>query len=277
MSDPRSADAAAPSVVVISGASSGIGAALAQAYAARGWRLVLVGRRSSALDATALSCAQEQGLSVLDPSRLRMVCVDLRDVDAWREQAARLLQDWGCPQVVVAAAGISHGVDLSHVQDLAVADDIMRSNWLAALGTLSLFIAPMRARGSGTLVGIASVAGVRGLPGHAAYSASKAALIRSLESLRVELRPSGVRVVTISPGFIDTPMTAGNPFPMPFLIDAPSFARRALRVIDGERAYATIPWPMAWLSKLLHVLPRSLWDRALRTRARKPRLPPPSA
>ncbi len=262
-------------IAVISGASSGIGAALAQAYAARGWRLVLVGRREAALHVTGLLCARAQGLQVADPERLRLLCLDLRDVDAWREQAACLLHDWGCPHLVVAAAGISHGVDLSHVQDLAVADEIMRSNWLAALGTLSPFIAPMRARGSGTLVGIASVAGVRGLPGHAAYSASKAALIHALESLRVELRASGVRVVTISPGFVDTPMTAGNPFPMPFLLDARGFARRAMRAIDAGRAYATIPWQMALLSKLLHVAPRAVWDRALRRRRRKPRQAPP--
>ncbi|WP_297906994.1 SDR family oxidoreductase [Thiomonas sp.] len=263
------------SVAVISGASSGIGAALAQAYAQRGWRVVLVGRRGSALDATAMACAQAQGLQAVDPSRLRLISVDLRDIQAWREHAVRLLRDWGCPQVVVAAAGISHGVDLSHAPDLQVAGEIMHSNWLAALGTLSPFIAPMRARGSGTLAAIASVAGVRGLPGHAAYSASKAALIRSLESLRVELRGSGVRVVTVSPGFIATPMTAGNPFPMPFLLDAQAFARRALRAIDRGSAYATIPWPMAVLSKLMHVLPRGLWDRVARLQGRKPRREPP--
>lgn len=268
-----SARADAP-LAVVSGASSGIGAALAQAYAARGWRVVLVGRRGSALDATALACAQAQGLSVVDPSRLRLISVDLRDTQAWRAHAARLLHDWGCPQVVVAAAGISHGVDLAHAQDLQVAVDVMHSNWLAALGTLSPFIAPMRARGSGTLAAIASVAAVRGLPGHAAYSASKAALVSSMESLRVELHGSGVRVVTVSPGFIATPMTAGNPFPMPFLLDAPAFARRALRAIDRGRAYATIPWPMAWLSKLLHVLPRGVWDRVAGLQGRKPRRPP---
>ncbi len=262
------------SVAVVTGASSGIGAALAQAYAARGWRVVLVGRRGSALDATAMSCAQAQGLQVVDPARLRLISVDLRDTQAWYEQAVRLLQDWGCPQVVVAAAGISHGIDLSHGPDLQVAGEIMHSNWLAALGTLSPFIAPMRARGSGTLAAIASVSGVRGLPGHAAYSASKAALIHSMESLRVELRGSGVRVVTVSPGFIATPMTAGNPFPMPFLLDAPAFARRALRAIDRGRAYATIPWPMAVLSKLLHVLPRWLWDRVAGVHGRKPRRAP---
>ena len=267
----RPDDPGTASVAVITGASSGIGAALAQAYAERGWRLVLVGRRAAALDVVALACARAQGLQFVDPARLRLLVQDLRDLQAWRAHAAQLLRDWGCPQVVVAAAGISHGVDLAHAQDLDAAADIMQVNWLAALGTLSPFIAPMRARGSGTLVGIASVAGVRGVPGHAAYSASKASLVRSLESLRVELRAHGVRVVTISPGFVDTPMTAGNPFPMPFLVHPQRFARRALRAIDRGSRYATIPWPMAVLSKLLHVLPRALWDRVVRHRGRKPR------
>ncbi len=268
--DAWSNPAQAP-LAVISGASSGLGAALARAYAARGWRLVLAGRRAGALDQVAQDCAAEQGLQVVDPSRLRLIELDLRDTEGWRGHSARLLREWGCPQLVIACAGISRGVDLAHAQDLEVAGAIMQTNWLAALGTLSLFIAPMCARGSGTLVGIASVAGVRGLPGHAAYSASKAALITSLESLRVELRPRGVRVLTISPGFVDTPMNAGSPFAMPFLLDSARFARRAMRAIDGGRSYATIPWQMALLSKLLHVLPRAAWDRALRRRPRKPR------
>ncbi len=258
-------------VALITGASSGIGSALAEAYAARGWRVVLVGRRASALDATALACAQRQGLATVDPARLRIVAADIRDTKAWCEQASALIGDWGCPQVVVANAGISHGVDLSHAHDLEVAREVMDTNWLGALGTLAPFVAPMRARGSGSLVGIASVAGVRGLPGHAAYSASKAALIRSLESLRVELRGSGVRVVTISPGYIATPMTSGNPFPMPFLLSPDVFAHRALRAIDAGRAYATIPWPMALVGTLLHIFPRVWYDRLMARQKRKPR------
>lgn len=249
--------------VLITGASSGLGAALARAYAARGQRVVLVGRRADALQATADRC---RGLA-------RVQAVDVRDAARWPEVAQRLLGELGCPQIVIANAGISHGVDLRRAEDLAIAADIMDTNWRAALATLAPFIAPMQQRGQGKLVGIASVAGVRGLPGHAAYSASKAALIRSLESLRVELRGSGVRVVTISPGYVATPMTAGNPFPMPFLLDADTFACRALRAIDAGRAYATIPWQMAVLSKLLHVLPRALYDPVLAGAGRKPRRP----
>ena len=258
-------------IALVTGASSGIGAALARAYAERGWRLVLVGRRADALQDTALACARAQGRPGVDPDRIRVLAADLQQTAAWCEHAGALLHAWGCPQVVVANAGISQGVDLSHQEDLAHAREVMDINWLGALATLSPFIAPMRARGSGALVGIASVAGVRGLPGHAAYSASKAALISSLESLRVELRGSGVKVLTLSPGYIATPMTAGNPFPMPFIIEPDDFARRALRAIDAGRAYATIPWPMAAASKLLHVLPRAWYDPILAGQGRKPR------
>jgi short-subunit dehydrogenase len=266
-------DPSHPPTVLITGASSGIGAALACAYAARGWRLVLVGRRAEALRATAEACAHAQGVQGVHSERIRLITIDLLQTQAWCEQASALVQSWGCPQVVIANAGISHGVDLAHLEDLAAAREVMDSNWLAALATLSPFIAPMRARGNGALVGIASVAGVRGLPGHAAYSASKAALIRSLESLRVELRSTGVKVLTISPGYIATPLTAGNPFPMPFLMQPEAFARGALRAIDRGRAYATIPWPMAVVSKLLHVLPRAWYDPIMARQRRKPRKP----
>ena len=266
-------DTAHPPTALITGASSGIGAALAQAYAAQGWRLVLVGRRADALGATAKACAQAQGLQTVDPMRIRLITLDLLQTEAWREHAGALVQGWGCPQVVIANAGISHGVDLARPEDLAVAREVMDSNWLAALATLAPFIAPMRARGNGTLVGVASVVGVRGLPGHAAYCASKAALIHALESLRVELRDSGVSVVTISPGYVATPLTAGNPFPMPFLLQPDAFARRALRAIAAGRAYATIPWPMAVVSKLLHVLPRAWYDPIMAGQRRKPRKP----
>lgn len=264
---PAAAPAAAP-IALITGASDGIGAALAVEYARRGWRLVLVARRPEALERTAHAC----GLAG-DTQRLRLVACDVRDLDRFRREADALLRDWGCPQVVVANAGISWGVDLSDPGDLDVAIDIMDVNWAAALATLAPFIAPMRRRGSGTLVGIASVAGVRGLPCHAAYCASKAALIRSLESLRVELRAAGVEVVTISPGYVATAMTAGNRFAMPFLLTPQQFAERAVRAIDVGRAYATIPWQMGILGMLLHIVPRAIYDRAVGHWGRKRRKP----
>jgi short-subunit dehydrogenase len=129
----------------------------------------------------------------------------------------------------------------------------------------------MRAQAGGTLVGIASVAGFRGLPGGSAYSASKSAAITYLESLRVELHGSGVAVVTICPGYIRTPMTAANRYPMPFIIDADEAARRFARVIARKRRFAVIPWQMALVSFVLRHLPRWLFDRLFARAPRKAR------
>jgi short-subunit dehydrogenase len=129
----------------------------------------------------------------------------------------------------------------------------------------------MRERGSGTLAGIASVAGLRGLPGAAAYSASKAAAIRYLESLRVELRASGVKVTTICPGYIATPMTKRNPYRMPFLLDADDAARRFARAIDAQKSYAIVPWQMAIVGRLMGLLPNAVYDRLAAKAGRKPR------
>src|SRR5690606_28964863 len=110
---------------------------------------------------------------------------------------------------------------------------------------------PMRQRGSGRLVGIASVAGIRGLPGHGGYCASKAAVISYCESLRGELRGTGVRVVTISPGYVDTPLTRQNRYPMPFLMTPEAFADRAFHTIAAGTSYRVIPWQMGVLAKLM--------------------------
>jgi len=129
----------------------------------------------------------------------------------------------------------------------------------------------MRRRGSGRLVGIASVAGIRGLPGHGAYCASKAAVISYLETLRVECRGSGVQVVTIVPGYVDTPLTRGNRYAMPFMLSAETFAERAGRAIEAGTSYRVIPWQMGVVAKLLRLLPNPVYDRALAGRGRKRR------
>jgi len=123
------------------------------------------------------------------------------------------------------------------------------------------------------LVGIASVAGIRGLPGSEAYSASKAAAIVYLESLRLEMRDSGVKVVTIAPGYVATPMTAHNPYPMPFMLPATEAARRFARAIARGSSYTVIPWQMGVVAKLLRLLPNPLYDRLFARAPRKPRRP----
>jgi short-subunit dehydrogenase len=196
---------------------------------------------------------------------------DVRDADALTQAAADFMSRHGLPDVVIGNAGISRGTLTEHAEDLAVFREVLDTNVLGLLHSFHPFVVPMRTRRAGSLVGIASVAGFRGLPGAAAYSASKAAAIRYLESLRVELRGSGVCVTTICPGYIATPMTARNPYRMPFLIEADDAARRFVRVIDAQRDYAVIPWQMAIVGRLLSILPNALFDRAASKAGRKPR------
>ena len=137
----------------------------------------------------------------------------------------------------------------------------------------SRFSPRCKPRGQGALVGIASVAGFRGLPGSGAYSASKAAAIAYLESLRVEQRGTGVAVLTVCPGYVATPMTERNPYPMPFLLDADEAARRIVRAIDRRKRFYVLPWQMAIGGWLLRILPRPIYDALLARAPRKPRQP----
>ncbi len=247
--------------VFITGASSGIGAALARHYAARGAVLGLVARRPDALTALVASLPGEHAIYI----------GDVADGAAMQAAAADFVARFGLPDVVIANAGVSVGTLTEEADDLPAFERVMRTNLLGMVATFQPFAAPMRARGSGRLVGIASVAGIRGLPGAGAYSASKAAVITYLESLRVELHGSGVRVVTIAPGYIETPMTAVNRYPMPFMLPVDEAARRFVRAIDAGATYTVIPWQMGIVAKLLRALPNRLFDAVFARAGRKPR------
>jgi short-subunit dehydrogenase len=248
-------------LVFLTGASSGIGEALARHYAAQGATLGLVARREDALRSLRDSLA----------CRVETYAADVRDIGALKAAAADFIARHGVPDLVIANAGVSHGTLTEHAADVAVFREILDINVTGMVNTFHPFVAPMRAAGRGTLAGVASVAGYRGLPGAGAYSASKAAAIRYLESLRVELRGSGVRVATVCPGYIATPMTARNPYPMPFIIAADEFARRFARAMAAGKTYAVIPWQMGLVAKLLVMLPNALFDAALARAGRKPR------
>jgi short-subunit dehydrogenase len=247
--------------VFLTGASSGIGEALAREYAARGATLGLVARRDSVL----------ADLAAALPGRHHTYACDVTDRDALIAAARAFDAATGGADVVIANAGISEGVLTEYYEDLEAFRRVMDTNVLAMAHTFHPFVAPMRARRRGTLVGVASVAGIRGLPGSEAYCASKAAAISYCESLRVELRTSGVRVVTLAPGFVRTPLTAKNPYRMPFLMEPADFARRAVDRIDAGTSYAVIPWQMGVVAKLLRVLPNWAFDRLLGNRPYKPR------
>jgi short-subunit dehydrogenase len=248
----------------ITGASSGIGQALAARYAQAGWRLALVARRTGEIE----QWARAQGLA---EDRWRVYGADVSQVESIVAAAQACIAQQGLPDVVIANAGISIGMDTEIRADLEVMARTFATNNIGLAATFHPFIASMRARGSGALAGIASVAGIRGLPGHGAYCSSKAAVISYCETLRGELRGSGVKVVTIVPGYVDTPLTRQNRYGMPFLMKAEDFADAAFRAIGAGRSYRVIPWQMGVVAKLLRLLPDAVFDRVLAGRPRKHR------
>ncbi len=252
-------------LVLITGASSGIGQAMAWHYLQQGARLALVARRSEAMQSWLDAHA-------IPPENYAIYCADVADTQQMASMARACIAQQGLPDVVIANAGISIGVDTSLPEDLAVMARVLGTNVMGVAATFGPFIAPMVARGSGTLVGIGSVAGIRGLPGHGAYCASKAAVISYCESLRGELRQSGVKVLTLCPGYIATPLTQNNQYTMPFLMQPAAFAQKAAQAIAAGSSYRVIPWQMGVVAKLLRVLPNALFDRLFAGRPRKPRM-----
>jgi short-subunit dehydrogenase len=247
--------------VIITGASSGIGRALALEYAGRGATLGLIARREDLLVQLAASL----------PVRSYIYAADVTDARALADAAADFTARAGCPDVVIANAGVSAGTLTGHSEDNAVFDEVIRVNVIGMMLTFQPFVEAMKRRRSGVLAGIASVAGFRGLPGAAAYSASKAAAISYLESLRVELRGSGVSVVTLCPGYVATPLTSKNPYRMPFLMDAAVAAAKMANAISARRRFCVIPWQMALVGWGLRRLPRPLYDLLFARAPHKPR------
>ena len=248
--------------VFITGASSGIGAAMSRAYAARGATLGLVARNPQKL--------KDFAATLPNAEKHALFAADVTDRDAVL-QAAHDFENLGPTDLVIACAGISIGVKTEYYEDLEVLERIYKTNVFAMASTFHGFIAPMRARGHGHFVGIGSVAGIRGLPGSEAYCSSKSAVITYLESLRNDVRPYGIKVTTLSPGFVKTPLTAKNPYKMPFLLEPDEFARIAISAIDAGASYKTIPWQMGVLAKLMRVLPNSVFDACVAHRKQKPR------
>ena len=197
--------------------------------------------------------------------------LDVRDAGALAGAARVFMAAHGCPDIVIANAGISLGTLAEHAEDLPAFQAILDVNVMGMINTFQPFLGPMRAAAQGRLAGIASVAGYRGLPGAAAYSASKAAATACLESLRVELKGSGVTVTTICPGYIATSMTERNPYPMPFMLSADYAARRIAAIIDRGKSFAVIPWQMAIVARVLRVIPDWLYDSLAARAGRKPR------
>lgn len=226
--------------------------------------LALVARRVNDLK----SWVNAQGISV---DSYRIYSADVAISDSIIAAGQGCLRDLGVPDVVIANAGISIGMDSAIQCDLDMMTRTLATNLVGVASTFHPFLLAMTKRGSGRLVGIGSVAGIRGLPGHGAYCASKAGVISYCESLRGELRASGVKVVTICPGYIDTPLTQKNTYSMPFLMSPETFSDKAFHAIERGASYEVIPWQMGVVAKLLRILPNALFDKILVGRARKAR------
>ena len=251
-------------LVFITGASSGIGQALALRFFQAGWRLALVARRVSEVKSWASAHS-------INEASYQIYSADVADSNSIVAAGQACITRQGVPDVVIANAGISIGMDSAMREDIDVMAQTFATNNVGVAATFHPFIAAMSQRGSGALVGIGSVAGIRGLPGHGAYCASKAAVIAYCESLRGELKPAGIQVVTICPGYIDTPLTQQNSYSMPFLMKPEAFADKAFAAIAEGASYRVIPWQMGIVAKLLRVLPNALFDLVLTGRPRKHR------
>jgi len=250
--------------VFITGASSGIGEALAAHYARQGANLGLLARREAALARVA---------AALPAGHAATYVGDVRNADALADAAQAFIARFGIPDIVIANAGVSRGTLTDYAEDLRAFQSVFETNVMGIVNTFQPFVKAMRGARRGALVGIASIAGFRGLPGSGAYSASKAAAIQYLESLRVELRGSGIAVVTVCPGYIATPMTDGNPYPMPFLMQPEVAARKIAKAIAARRRFYVLPWQMALAGRAFRMLPRPLYDRMFANAPVKPRRP----
>jgi short-subunit dehydrogenase len=247
----------APRCVVISGASSGLGAALAGRYAAPGVHLGLLGRDADRLESIGRACI-EKGAEVT------LGRLDVRDAPAvaeWLQQldAARPIT------TLIAAAGISAGVEpgtAAETTDLARRQ--IETNLLGAMNTISPIIPLMGARGRGAIGVISSVAGLRGLPYSPGYSASKAGVRAFGEALRPLLQPSGVRVTVVTPGFFDTPMTDRWQGSTPFLWSVEKTAKAVQTAVDRGDARLSFPWPLTAVMKLADLAPPWIIDPILR-------------
>ena len=260
--------------IFITGASSGIGEALATEYAKRhqnkNTTIGLVARRSEHL--------QELKIKLENSYKIKCAIypLDVRDGAALSATATDFIQQYGTPNVVITCAGVSRGTLTEHQEDIAAFQAVMDINVMGMVHTFQPFIAAMRNTAKlgeiAQLVGIASVAGIRGLPGAGAYSASKAAAISYLESLRVEMAANNIAVTTIAPGYIRTPMTDVNQYKMPFLMDADNAAIEFVNAIERKRRFCVIPWQMGWVARFMRFIPPILWDWAMKKAPYKPRL-----
>jgi short-subunit dehydrogenase len=256
--------------IFITGASSGIGQALAHEYAKR------YANTQTKLGLAARNSERLQQLATELQNQYKITCaiypLDVRDATALETAAQHFMQQYGTPDVVIANAGVSRGTLTADKDDFKAIQAIFDINVMGLVYTFQPFIEAMKAAGKGQLVGVASVAGIRGIPGSGAYSASKAAVISYCESLRTEMQHFNIAVTTIAPGYVRTPMTELNQYKMPFLMDADVFAHKFANAVEAKVRFKIIPWQMGVVARLMRLIPPFLWDFAMKNAPQKKRM-----
>ena len=268
--------------IFITGASSGIGNALAHEYAKRN-RMTSVNNSSASRMVIGLAARRIKALELLAAelqNQYNITCaiypLDVRNATALEAAAQDFMQQHGTPDIVIANAGVSRGTLTEDKDDIKAIQAIFDINVMGMMHTFQPFIAAMKqaaAKGEvAQLVGVASVAGIRVIPGSGAYSASKAAVISYCESLRTEMQHFNIAVSTIAPGYIRTPMTELNQYKMPFLMDADVFAYKFANAVAAKRRFCVIPWQMGIIARLMRLIPPFLWDFAMKKAPHKKRM-----
>ena len=256
--------------IFITGASSGIGNAIAHEYAKRFSNtqsiIGLVARRSEHLQKLASELQNKYTITCV------IYALDVCDAAALQSAANDFMQQHGTPNIVIANAGVSRGTLTEIADDNKAIQAVFDINVMGMVNTFAPFIAAMKEKGGGQLVGIASVAGIRGIPGSGAYSASKAAVISYCESLRAEMQHYNIAVSTIAPGYVRTPMTEQNQYKMPFLMDADVFASRFANAVAAKKRFIIIPWQMGVIAKIMRLIPARLWDYLMKNAPHKKRI-----
>ncbi len=242
-------------VVAITGASSGIGAALALEAARTGARVALMARRIDELEEVACQVRDQGGEALVIP-------LDVTDRAAVQTAFSQIADEWAVPDLVIANAGIGSPGSVRNL-DVDVVDKVMQVNFFGVLYVAEACLDGMLERGSGRFAAVSSLAGWRGIPYAGAYSASKAALSSWMEAARIELRGSGVVLTTIHPGYVHTPMTAKNRFPMPFVMKADRASRIIWEGVQQGDSEVNFPLPTTALMRLARHLPNAIFDRAI--------------
>src|SRR4030095_2560320 len=223
-------------VVMLTGASSGIGRGLAVAIASRGARVGLIARRASVLDEVALEIKSSGGSAL-------PIAADVQEAEALRSAARQVTKTFGPIDILIANAGTGTTTHASKLQPDEIRN-VLEVNVIGAANSVAAVLPEMVSRGKGHLVAIASLAAYRGVAKSGAYCASKAALSALFESLRIDLRGSGVNVTIIYPGFIRTPLTKGRAR-MPYLLDLDDAVEKMIKAIERQKRSYSFPWPLA--------------------------------